>query len=122
MRCHNPTTDQIDVFFTYRILDQNLFKKYLAAVLLVAEKDEPYVGEYTLARGADGTVLQHERDENEDAIGRHLALTADGQKFGGESTELTDFRFVGPLSEKFRTENALEPIASWWDGYQSINR
>jgi hypothetical protein len=40
----------------------------------------------------------------------------------GESTELTDIRFVGPPSEKFRTENALEPIASWWDRYQCINR
>ena len=117
-----PTTDQIDVFFTYRVLDQDLFEKYLAAVLPVTEKEEPYVLEYTLARSADGTILQHERYENEEAINRHLALTADGQKMWGESTQLTNIRFVGPLSEKFRTENALEPIASWWDRYQSINR
>jgi quinol monooxygenase YgiN len=117
-----PTTEQIDVLFTYRVLDQDLFEQYLAAVLPVTEKEEPYILEYTLARGADGTILQHERYENEEAIRHHLALTADGQKMWGESTELTDIRFVGPLSEKFRTENALEPIASWWDRYQSVNR
>ena len=117
-----PTPDQIDVFFTYRVLDQDLFEQYLATVPPVTEKDEPYVLEYTLARGVDGTILQHERYENEEAINRHLALTADGQKMWGESTELTAIRFVGPLSEKFRTENSLEPIASWWDRYQSINR
>lgn len=117
-----PTPDQIDVFFTYRVLDQDLFEKYVATVLPVTEKDEPYVLEYTLARGADGTILQHERYENEAAIARHLALTADGQKMWGESTELTNIRFVGPLSKKFRTENALGPMASWWDRYQSITR
>jgi hypothetical protein len=117
-----PTTDRIDVFFIYRVLDQELFEKYLAAVLPVTEKEEPYVLEYTLARAADGTILQHERYENEEAIGRHLALTSDGQELWGRSTELLDIRFVGPLSEKFRTENALEPIASWWDRYQSVAR
>lgn len=117
-----PTTDQIDFFFTYRVLDQDLFEKYLATVLPVTEKEEPYVLEYTLARGADGTVLQHERYENEEAVRRHVTLTAEGQKMWGQSTELIDIRFVGPLSEKFRTENALGPIASWWDRYQSINR
>jgi hypothetical protein len=122
VRCRNPTTDQIDVFFIYRVLDQDLFEQYLATVLPVTEKDEPYVLEYTLARGVDGTILQHERHENEEAITRHLALTADGRKMWGESTELTDIRFVGPLSEKFRTENALGPIAAWWDRDQSINR
>jgi hypothetical protein len=117
-----PTTDQIDFFFTYRVLDQDLFEQYVATVLPVTEKEEPYVLEYTLARSADGTVLQHERYENEEAIARHLALTADGQKMWGESTELLDIRFVGPLSEKFRTENALGPIASWWNRYQAVAR
>jgi hypothetical protein len=117
-----PTTDQIDFFFTYRVLDQDLFEQYVATVLPVTEKEEPYVLEYTLARSADGTILQHERYENEEAIARHLALTADGQKMWGESTELLDIRFVGPLSEKFRTENALGPIASWWNRYQAVAR
>ncbi|MHA7178124.1 hypothetical protein ACX80D_15870 [Arthrobacter sp. Sr24] len=117
-----PTAYQIDFYFTYKVIDQDLFEKYQAAVLPATETQEPYVLEYTLARGADGTILQHERYENEEAISRHLALTADGQKMWGESTELIDIRFVGPLSEKFRTENALGPIASWWDRYQSVTR
>jgi hypothetical protein len=116
--------DQIDVFFTYRITDQDLFERYVATVLPVTEEEEPHVLEYTLARSADGsTILQHERYENEEAIARHLALTADGQRMWGGSTELTDIRFVGPVSEKFRVENAaLGPLASWWDRYQAISR
>ncbi|WP_425860899.1 hypothetical protein [Arthrobacter sp. TWP1-1] len=87
-----PTTDQIDFFFTYRVLDEDLFEKYLATVLPVTEKEEPYVLEYNLARAADGTILQHERYENEEAIGRHLALTAeprtrwDPSRLGGTVT------------------------------------
>lgn len=94
-------------------------------MLPVTEKREPYVLEYTLARSAVGTtILQHERYENEEAIARHLDRTADGQKMWGGSTELTDIRFVGSLSEKFRAENniALGSIASWWDRYQVIAR
>lgn len=118
-----PTTDQIDFYFTYKVRDQDLFEKYLAIVLPITETEEPYVLEYTLARSADGTILQHERYENEEAIARHLALTAEGQKMWGEATELIDIRFVGPLSEKFQTtNNALGPIPSWWNRYQSIAR
>lgn len=117
-----PNTDQIDVYFTYRVTDEELFQQYVATVLPLTEAEEPYVLEYTLARAADGTILQHERYENEEAIARHLALTADGQKMWGGSTELTNIRFVGPLSEKFRTENDLGSIASWWDRYQAVDR
>ena len=112
---------QIDLYFTYRVHDEDLFAEYLDAVLPVTAEQEPYVLEYTLARGVYGTILQHERYENEAAIGRHLELTREGQEKWGQSTELLDIRFVGPLSQEFRDAYNLD-VGSWWDRYKAASR
>lgn len=114
-------TARIDMYFRYRIIDDARYADYLAIVLPLTEREEPYVLEYEMARGADGIVLQHERYENEDAIVKHLQVTAEGQKAWGESTELLDIRFVGELSEKFRTEYDT-PLASWWTHFRAVAR
>lgn len=114
-------TTAIDLHFSYRVTDEDKFQRYVDAVLPVTERDEPYVLEYSLARDTDGVVLQHERYENEDAIRKHLEATATGQKLWGESTELIDIRFVGPLSDGFKKEFD-SPVASWWTADKSIAR
>jgi quinol monooxygenase YgiN len=111
----------IDLYFTYRVTDPARFEDYLAIVLPLTEAREPYVLHYSLARDEHGNVLQHERYENEAAIAQHLELTAEGQKAWGEATELTDIRFVGPLSDEFRRLYDT-PQATWWAHDRSVRR
>jgi quinol monooxygenase YgiN len=100
-------TKQVDLIFRYRIREgeQERFEQYLAAVLPVTEKQEPYVLEYHLYRQDDGTILQHERYADENAIHRHMRLTAAGQADWAAATELLDLMAVGELSPAF------------WDAY-----
>lgn len=114
-------TTQIDLHFRYRVNDEARFADYLAIVLPITEREEPYVLEYEIARDSDGIVLQHERYEDEAAIGKHLELTAEGQKAWGEAVELLDIRFVGELSNEFRTAYD-SPQASWWTPFRTVTR
>ena len=103
------TPQQVDIFTTYRVKDgqEELFEQYLEKVLPVVENQEPYVLEYRLFRSPDGTVLQHERYDDEAAIRTHLQVTADGQADWASATELLDIRMVGPLSDSFLEEMGL---------------
>ncbi|WP_249998602.1 antibiotic biosynthesis monooxygenase [Actinoplanes sp. M2I2] len=102
-------TQQVDLIFRYRIKDgeQDRFEQYLDKVVGVTEAEEPYVLEYHIYMQADGTVLQHERYADEDAIYRHLHVTAEGQADWAAATELLDIMVVGRLSQAF------------WDAYDS---
>jgi quinol monooxygenase YgiN len=95
---------QIDNFFSYRVKPgmEERYESYLNKVLSVTETQEPYVLSYEIFRGDDGTYFQHERYENEDAIWKHMKLTASGQEDFAAATEMLSLIMLGELSQKFR--------------------
>lgn len=94
---------QVDLIFRYRIKpgQEERFQAYLDKVLSVTEAQEPYVLEYQIFRQADGSYLQHERYESEEAVARHLALTAEGQADFHAAAEIIDVMAVGELKQSF---------------------
>jgi quinol monooxygenase YgiN len=97
------STQQVDMFFRYTVKagQQERYQAYLDKVLPVTEAQEPYILEYEIFRTEDGTYLQHERYENEDALHKHMQVTADGQADFAAATELMDLHAVGQLSESY---------------------
>jgi quinol monooxygenase YgiN len=94
----------IDALFNYRIKPgmEDRYQAYLDKVLLVTEAKEPYVLGYEIFRGDDGTYFQHERYENEDAVWKHMELTAAAQEDFAASTDMLSISMLGELSQKFR--------------------
>ena len=116
------STTQIDLFFRYTVKDEKRFQDYLDQAIPLTQ-DEPYVLEYHLFREADGTMFQHERYENEEAIGKHTTTTADAQAAFAEATEYIDFRAVGNLSDDFKNLiGGMGLPATWWDRFVSVER
>jgi quinol monooxygenase YgiN len=81
---------------------ESRFQSYLDKVLPVTEAEEPYVLGYEIFQGDDGTYYQHERYESEDAIWKHMEVTASGQEDFAASTEMISVSMLGELSQKFR--------------------
>ena len=98
--------NQIDTIFRYSIKpgQEARFQASLDKVLPFTEAEEPYVLEYSLFRQADGSYLQHERYENEEAVARHLERTAEGQADFHASTELIIVMVTGELTMGFWKE------------------
>ncbi|MFJ9019750.1 putative quinol monooxygenase [Streptomyces sp. NPDC102259] len=90
--------------FHYRVKPgmEDRFQDYLAKVLPVTEAQEPYILGYEIFQAPDGSYFQHEHYENEEAVWKHLELTADGQKDFAEATEMIHLTMVGNLTQKFR--------------------
>ncbi|WDF31980.1 hypothetical protein PTW37_08745 [Arthrobacter agilis] len=115
-------TNQIDLFFRYTVKDQARYQDYLDQVFPLTQ-NETYVLEYHIDREANGTMLQHERYENEAAIGKHTDNTAAAQAAFAESTEINDFRAVGPLSDEFRNLiGGMGLPAAFFDRFRSVDR
>jgi quinol monooxygenase YgiN len=114
---------QVDLYFAYRVKEgmDAVFEQYLAKVLPATEQQEPYVLEYHLFRNADGTVFQHERYADEQAIRDHLRVTADGQADWAAATELLDIRMVGPLSRAFLEEFSV-PASAHFERFREVTR
>jgi quinol monooxygenase YgiN len=95
---------EINNYFSYRIKPgmEERFQAYLDKVLPVTEAQEPYVLSYEIFQGSDGTYFQHERYENEDAVWKHMEVTASGQADFAASTEMISLVILGELSQKFR--------------------
>lgn len=116
------STTQIDLFFRYTVKDQARYQEYLDQVFPLTQ-DEPYVLEYHIHREADGTMLQHERYENEEAIGKHTTSTAAAQAAFAESTEFLDLRAVGTLSDEFKSRiGGMGLSVTWWERFRSVER
>lgn len=98
----------IDALFGYRVTDDARFQQYLDKVFPITEADEPYVLGYEIFRGSDGTYFQHEHYENEDAIWKHMEVTAAGQEDFAASTEMISVTMLGDLSEKFKETFGVE--------------
>lgn len=96
---------QVDLIFRYNVKpgEEQRFQAYLDKVFPVTEAQEPYVVEYQIFRQADGSYLQHERYESEEAVSRHLALTAEGQADFHASAEIIDVMAIGDLKQSFWT-------------------
>jgi quinol monooxygenase YgiN len=94
----------IDALFTYRIKPgkQEVFQSYLDKVLPVTEAEEAYVLSYEIFQGDDGTYYQHERYESEDAIWKHMEVTAAGQQDFSDAAEILAVNILGDVSPKFR--------------------
>lgn len=114
-------TDRVDLIFRYRVTDQARFDEYPAKVVPVTEAHEPYVLEYHLFRRDDGTMLQHERYENEAAVRRHMAVTAEGQADWAAATELLDLMAIGELSPAF-WDDFDGPAVSKWSRFREAAR
>ena len=103
-----PNTKQFDTIFRYRIKpgQEERFQSYLDKVLPVTEAQEPYVLEFELFRQEDGSFLQHEPYENEEAVAKHLELTAAGQADFHASVDLLEVRAIGEFTMSFWDEFA----------------
>ncbi|MER5915735.1 antibiotic biosynthesis monooxygenase family protein [Streptomyces sp. NPDC001982] len=95
-------SEKIDALFTYRIKPgmEERFQAYLDKMLPVIEA-EPYVLEYEIFQGDDGTYYQHERFENEAAMWRHMEVIAEGQADRQASTEMLSLTVLGKMSQKY---------------------
>ena len=98
----DTTSSTVDSIFHYRVTDQARYQQYLDEVFPVTEGEEPYVLEYKIFRGSDGTMFQHERYENEDAVVKHMTRTASAQEDFAASTEFISLTMLGALSESIR--------------------
>ncbi|MBA4025091.1 MAG: hypothetical protein C0482_22275 [Gordonia sp.] len=94
----------VQALFTYRVKPgcEEQFQSYIDKVFPVTEANEPYVVGYEIFQNADGIYLQHETYENEDAIWKHMNVTASGQADFAASTELLSVQMLGSVSDKFR--------------------
>lgn len=119
-----PTSTRVDLLFTYRIEDgqETRFQDYLGIVPPLTEASEPYVLEYELFRREDGTFLQHERYVDEDAMSKHLEVTAEGQKAWGEATELLTLDVIGEVSQNYRDSVVDLPGVTYYQRFQAITR
>ncbi|WP_432013578.1 putative quinol monooxygenase [Streptomyces cucumeris] len=99
-------SDVVYSLFHYRVKPgmEDRFQDYLTKVLPVTEAQESYVLSYEIFQAPDGTYFQIERYENEEAVWKHLELTADGQKAWSEATELIQLTMVGDLTQRFRDQ------------------
>lgn len=113
------TTQTVDALFNYRVTDQARYQSYLDKVLPVTQDDEPYVLGYEIFRGEDGSYYQHEFYENEEAIVKHMALTASGQEDFAASTEMISVSMLGPLSGEFRKQYG---ISTEFTKFKAISR
>ena len=117
------STTRIDILFRSRVKEggESLFQEYLEKVYQLTEAEESHVLGYEIFVQEDGTYLQHERYEDEEAIYKHLAVTAEGQAAWAEATELLEIDFIGDLSreswERWRT-----PTATRYTRFRSIAR
>lgn len=95
--------NQIDCLYRYSVKPgkEAVFQSYIDKVFPVTEKEEPYVLEYSISKQVDGSYLQHERFESEEAIVRHLEKTAAGQADFHESTEIIIMMITGDLTMDF---------------------
>ena len=117
------STTQIDLLFRYRVKEggESRFQEYLEKVPPLTEAEEPYVLEYEIFVQEDGIYLQHERYVDEEAINKHLTVTAEGQAAWGEATELLEISFLGDLSREF-WERWKTPTATRYTRFRSITR
>jgi quinol monooxygenase YgiN len=97
-------SNQIENLFHYRIKSgmEEQYQAYLDKVLPVTQAQEPYILAYEISRGSDGSYFQRELYENEEAVWKHMELTAEGQADFIASTEMIELVILGELSKKFR--------------------
>jgi quinol monooxygenase YgiN len=112
---------QVDLFFRYTVTDDDGFQQYLDNSVPITEKDEPWVLEYNIHRGADGVVFQHERYADEAAIHKHMALTAEWQELHAASTKYIDIRVVGPVSDEFKAA-LVDYNPTFWNRFRAVER
>ena len=113
---------QIDLFFRNTVKNEERFQDYLDQAIPLTQ-EEPYVLEYHLFREADGTMFQHERYENEAAIGKHTQTTANAQAAFAEATEYIDFRAVGNVRDEFKSLlGGMGLPVTYWDRFVSVDR
>jgi len=109
----------VDTIFSFKVKDEELFKSYLDKVLPVTENEEPYVLLYDIFKDTDGIYYQHERYTDEDAVWKHMEVTASGQKDFAESTEMLSLKILGEVSDKFRETFGIKEKIS---PFKSIKR
>jgi quinol monooxygenase YgiN len=97
------TGGQIEFVVRYIVKagEEDRYQRYLDVVMPVMEKREPFVLAYDIFRADDGSYLQHELYENEEAINRHVKAIAATLDDFTQSTEILDVRVLGPVSEQF---------------------
>lgn len=90
-------SEAVDALFGYRIKPgmEDRFQAYLDKVLPVTEAREPYVLAYEIFQGDNGTFFQHERYENEEALWKHMELTAEAQEDFNAAAELESMNRTG---------------------------
>ncbi|MFI1358218.1 hypothetical protein ACH4TV_32255 [Streptomyces sp. NPDC020898] len=69
----------------------------------------------------DGTPDDGSRHENEEAVRKHMELTADGQKGWAEATEMIQLTMVGNLTQKFR-DTFLGGAGTDFKPFRSVSR
>ncbi|WP_229052441.1 hypothetical protein [Aeromicrobium sp. Leaf350] len=98
----------VDAIFSYRVIDEARFQRYLDEVLPTTEQHEPYVLGYELFRSPEGVYYQHETYVDEAAIHQHMKLTASGQEDFAASTEMLSAVMLGEVSDEFREQYGIE--------------
>jgi quinol monooxygenase YgiN len=93
----------IDLFFRFRVKPgkQDQYQKAIDHIVSITEEQEPYVLAYEIYRDDDGVYAQHERYVDEDAMFRHLEVTATGQQDWAESTDVLEVFVLGDATERF---------------------
>jgi quinol monooxygenase YgiN len=104
---------QLDLVFRFRVKSgqEDLYQKAIDHIVPITEAEEPYVLAYDIFRGEDGVYAQHECYIDEDAMFRHMELTAAGQKDWAIATEVIEVLVLGATTERFWNEVA-NPSAS----------
>lgn len=96
-------TNAIDIVFRFKVKagEEERYQRAIDSILPITEEQEPYVLEYEIYRDADGVYTQHERYADEDAVHRHMEVTAPGQADWAAATDLEQVIVLGDMSEKF---------------------
>lgn len=94
---------ELDLVFHFRVKPgmEDRYQQAMDRMLPVIEVQEPYVLAYNIYRNGDGLYTQHERYVDEDAMWRHLEVTAQGQEEWAAATAVEDVTVLGDVSEKF---------------------
>ncbi|MET7540313.1 hypothetical protein [Streptomyces sp. NPDC005507] len=97
-------SNEIENLFHYRVKSgmEERYQAYVNKVLPLTQAQEPYVLGYEILQGSDGSYYQRERYENEEAVWKHMELTAEGQADFAAATEMIELVILGELSQKFR--------------------
>src|SRR5262249_13536219 len=97
------TNHQVDLVFRFRVKPgkEDVYQQAIDHILPVTEQHEPDVLAYDIFRDDEGVYAQHEQYVDEDAMFRHLELTAPGQQDWAESTEVLDVLVLGAVTERF---------------------